>query len=891
MSIPEYSAEKFLKAAEQYYNDGLSVIPLNYSRYKGDDDAKKPAFDIFKNEGWQKYQKERATLDEIRAWFSKPHNVGIVCGSVSGNLTIIDIDDEDTAREFARKLEEAGLTQYLETRMTKTKKGVHMYYKTDGTVKMSVRATEKADIKAEGGYVVAGPSVHPSGVEYKTLVEKPILQVTKQELGRIFEVLGVNKHKIAELLGEQPHRLPTTNTREEMKQLGEEEIQTVVDLLAPYYEAGYRHLLSLYLSGWMAKVRIHPASCAQVIKRLHDAKNDEEPLKNRIVTLSYSYRRTGVDLTKYEGEIESAVGFSISSLERETEEEEVKGITGIYEIIEAKSGKDRADEIIKQLEDITVSLKTIDEFISVMLDEEIGLYMLVDEENMRIIRVKVDRRGRIKAIKETVFKGIPKKVIKYENPLDNEVKYKVKWMRRWRNDPVDIGPVYKNELFERLNANNLVMNERLAKDILAITLSAYEEKGLIEIRKAVDATGFFILENEPPFSIGYEIKNISNEELLAAVEVLNELTTKWYAVDKFATVIRWGLYAPFTYMNKQMKGGMVRWLYLSGFSMTGKTTLGKIMLSLWGLRGTNERGGASVDTVARLGNALSASTFPLLVNEPGGAFMKPEIVEMIKSAIEGTTARSKFQGSTFKDIPSLAPFIFASNKTLPEDDALRRRLIIIQFTYGEKIPDERAKQFEREIMPKLDALSAIGQFVAKRVMNEPSLIITGWEGFSIKMLKEIYSAVGLEVPRWVSEEYAEEKDTREETVTSIRSFFKAKIIEAFARNVPGQERTGMTYGDKVLMVLNGKYIPWIFLKNDKVYFDTSIMREIKERVIDIGSLKSLSELLGWECKKTSIREEEKTSCNVLMSVDFQKFISFLTPEEQEEQNERIDGSQ
>ncbi|MDW7990207.1 MAG: hypothetical protein RMH75_06050, partial [Archaeoglobaceae archaeon] len=83
---------------------------------------------------------------------------------------------------------------------------------------------------------------------------------------------------------------------------------------------------------------------------------------------------------------------------------------------------------------------------------------------------------------------------------------------------------------------------------------------------------------------------------------------------------------------------MFRWLYLYVDSGTGKTTLGRIVLKMWELDTRYEKTGTSIDTPARFGYVVSMSTFPVLVNEPGGALVREEIVEMIKNSADSTTA-------------------------------------------------------------------------------------------------------------------------------------------------------------------------------------------------------------------------------------------------------------
>ena len=69
-----------LSAALAYAALGLSVIPL---------DGKRPALTT-----WTEYQQTTASPETIRAWSSVRllKNIGIVCGRVSGNLVVLDLD-------------------------------------------------------------------------------------------------------------------------------------------------------------------------------------------------------------------------------------------------------------------------------------------------------------------------------------------------------------------------------------------------------------------------------------------------------------------------------------------------------------------------------------------------------------------------------------------------------------------------------------------------------------------------------------------------------------------------------------------------------------------------------------------------------------------------------
>lgn len=129
----------------------FSVIPV------GQD--KKPLI------AWQKYQKRLPTEDEITEWWKKwPNaNPAIVTGTVSG-IVVIDADGE-AGRAFVAAHCPA-TSVYV-----RTAKGWHFYYRHPGhgEVHNAVRFAPEVDVRGDGGYVVAPPSVHASGAVYEWL--------------------------------------------------------------------------------------------------------------------------------------------------------------------------------------------------------------------------------------------------------------------------------------------------------------------------------------------------------------------------------------------------------------------------------------------------------------------------------------------------------------------------------------------------------------------------------------------------------------------------------------------------------------------------------------------------------------------------------------------------
>ena len=117
-----------------------------------------------------------ATTDpaRIREWWSRmPRaNVGIATGSRSGGIIVLDFDvDDETGEDGLATLREWELAngELPETVCSETGRGgMHAIYRTDEPegVRNSTNAAKGVDVRGEGGYIVAPPSIHPSGAAY-----------------------------------------------------------------------------------------------------------------------------------------------------------------------------------------------------------------------------------------------------------------------------------------------------------------------------------------------------------------------------------------------------------------------------------------------------------------------------------------------------------------------------------------------------------------------------------------------------------------------------------------------------------------------------------------------------------------------------------------------------
>jgi putative DNA primase/helicase len=140
-----------LESALKYASLGFSVIPLIPR-------GKKPAI-----KSWAEYQSRFATDEELKKWFGNgsKKNIGIVTGNISG-IDVLDLDSQE-AIQYAKE------HKFPITSSVKTGKGFHCYYKhKDGVRNFQKRDDLPGiDLRGDGGYVVAPPSIHPSGQQYQ----------------------------------------------------------------------------------------------------------------------------------------------------------------------------------------------------------------------------------------------------------------------------------------------------------------------------------------------------------------------------------------------------------------------------------------------------------------------------------------------------------------------------------------------------------------------------------------------------------------------------------------------------------------------------------------------------------------------------------------------------
>lgn len=159
MSTSDNMEKTMLEYAKDYvFNKGYSVIPL----------IPKDKDPIIK---WKPFQERKPTEGELREWFENTkNNIGIVTGKIS-NLSVIDLDGKP-AVDFMTTGHDLPLSP-----MVKTGKdyGYHLYCQFNAALRNFQARSDlpSIDMRSEGGYVVAPPSIHPNGKIYEWVSTPP----------------------------------------------------------------------------------------------------------------------------------------------------------------------------------------------------------------------------------------------------------------------------------------------------------------------------------------------------------------------------------------------------------------------------------------------------------------------------------------------------------------------------------------------------------------------------------------------------------------------------------------------------------------------------------------------------------------------------------------------
>lgn len=259
------SDDLFLKAALQYWRMGLSVIPLK---------PKSKAALI----PWEEFQSRLPTEDEIRGWWSKTPNanVAIVLGPVSGMIAL-EVDDKTALNGKPIPLTPQAISG--------GKRLPHIYLKSPSVkfknFKEHKNRKELFSIRGTRQYIVAPPSVHPSGNRYAWASGLSIHQVK----------LADPPEWVLKLISDNSNKGGTKSTQVRSENEPQLDNEQLINVLLPYWkEKGQRQNMALYLAGFLAKVGVSWADTEQTVMALAKRSGDDET-RQRLAAIKTTFEK------------------------------------------------------------------------------------------------------------------------------------------------------------------------------------------------------------------------------------------------------------------------------------------------------------------------------------------------------------------------------------------------------------------------------------------------------------------------------------------------------------------------------------------------------------------------------------------------------------------------
>ncbi|HSF50246.1 MAG TPA: hypothetical protein VLA74_05735 [Nitrososphaeraceae archaeon] len=424
--------------------------------------------------------------------------------------------------------------------------------------------------------------------------------------------------------------------------------------------------------------------------------------------------------------------------------------------------------------------------------------ILASIQNKKISRqdnhLNLSLTSEINSIKlsKIIIGAIPVEISRHEDPLGlaSENKYTIKFQTQIETlNTFTLGPSSLDEIVQELHNRTLILDHNKAAEALSAIILSMEKDNKVTIKREIITPGYYLVDGK--ITIGgknnNQSNNISKDQIANCLELLEIIQQKCKNDKVFPTIIKWSCITPFVYVMKQKKNNKmwIPWLYLYGSSRTGKTTYGDILCAIHGnyqdekykIPFTN------VDTVAKLGEALSKSTFSLVINESGAisddSKYNKNLIEMIKIAIEGPIARSKFLHKTiYTEISSFCACIFTSNSAPPSDIGFRRRIIAIPFTQKDEYTVEEINEFEKLLNHRVLELKVVGDFATSYILEHQDLLLDSnnkkdWDEIAKLVLYEMYKIVEREPPEWIEYKIDNEIQFQEnkEEIDLVLKFF------------------------------------------------------------------------------------------------------------------------
>jgi Bifunctional DNA primase/polymerase, N-terminal len=786
------------------YKIGANTVPAN-TKLKG---VKGQENKVFKTL-WKRFQNSPLTEAEFQKQLDNheyDNGIAVMAGKtwhnperVDERLIEIDIDNLRGKEEFltdedgkVRSVEEAAKKWMIEQHETAPNR-LHLYFRAPrGIPNKAPDEVLGIEVKAEGehGVTFCANSPHPNGDQYEIIgTNEPELLTEKETIALMQHIDQIcRKHGVTYL----DHRSILTD---QLREIGR--TLKIPGRPKPKINEGVRHPTMI-------------SFCNTVF---FNNLNDTNELELRNFCLGVNNEICKPPLP--DSEIADIINDTLDFVHRRRIKEAAQATVKLESETSGEDAK-QADELTGL--DSSIREQLTPHIYKVISFNPLIMYVAHQQQNV-IIKVNVNFKKGDKHVftpelqktkqvtanqflqwKTIFIEARPLKVKINESPIEETIKYQVTFIDKL-NKAFTIGPCSITAMIEELNNRGLVIKKQEAVDALVKIIRRYQDLGLAEVTNTVLTQGYYIINGK--FEAIDIRQNIETQpdvnRCIECADFLDALSIKHKNLDIFPTHIKWWLLAPFGYILKGLNRWL-KWQHSYAWSSSSKTTDGVIGLAMWRLDGEKDLNTyqlklSSIDSIARFGNVISRTTYPIMVNEVGGLREKTYnwLVELIKGAVESTSVRGKFIDGKYQVLPSLSNIYFTSNPNPPLDSGYRSRFTIMHYSKDEVHDREsdEAKEFKRWIDTEKHKLAVLGDFIAWYVITKPakpedSILLFNKDPDDIAkdIIAAFYTYAGKDRPEWLDRTYKQRsilEENEERAYFEIRSFLLDRINNAYNR--------------------------------------------------------------------------------------------------------------
>lgn len=423
-----------------------------------------------------------------------------------------------------------------------------------------------------------------------------------------------------------------------------------------------------------------------------------------------------------------------------------------------------------------------------------------------------------------------------------------------------------DEITGQIDSDGFIYKQQRIKEVLKKAKELLQGKGAYDFSRLPPNPGFYWIDGKLESTKKYKKCEIS--QLRASLKSLESFVGYYKGNEhKIGYILSWILIAPFTFAMKQSKNDdLPGSLYIVGKANSGKTTVASLSIYMWRLSRTDAfLATGQIDTVARMGNAISKTTYPVIFDEGDIIFSqkKSDVAALFKSSIYESNARTVMDSNRKETIiPALSSIVFTSNHATPKDASLGRRMHTFEFSVDHPRSKEEKEKFHEAFDPEksngpLKKLGVIGDYMATEMIENPENIRKPWFDVVKSVWIKMYQEVGLEIPEWLENpemptglEEAWESEEEKLFITFkklVLQYDTSKAYESY------DETNHKTQRQRVEEVIYGSKAPWLQYYKPQKGKDAGKLFV----TVDSGILLDMEKEFGFSCELKMIAEDLK----------------------------------